>query len=58
MGHGSQGKHHLDAEYRETIAETGEPMVDTAAEPIDLDYAFGRALNFNWAWRPQQEMTI
>ena len=33
------------AEYRETIADAGELMVDTVADLIDLDYAFDRALN-------------
>ena len=41
----NQGKHHLSAEYRETIADAGELMVDTVADPIDLDYAFDRALD-------------
>jgi len=44
------------AEYRETIADAGELMVDTVADLIDLGYAFDRALNIYSARQPQKQM--
>ena len=44
------------AEYHETIADAGELMVDTAADLIDLGYAFDRALNIYSARQPQKQV--